>query len=604
MLEMVRQQMICIVVPGWDGTTDLSENSPVCTALSALFANVEVVQFASIALLPARADADDPRPLLMLELAIEEGIDPDDMLYRLVCHPSEAMWSLYSRFWPGGGPARQSDRNSQLHKKLMKCLSIADGGFIGARDRTARQIEKEQELLEWTRDEARAMKATEQYGDDRASFALALAQRAFKNPQFDWAIAPAPRSWWRGKGASISAKLGYVLTIFVLWLAAVWLVGAVPRGLVGVYTWLFGAPYSGVQTVADAVCEASSWVIWVSIRGVLALVGVGYLAWLVLIALPAVSKSWRRWLESVGRELDRPTETWSSWSTYWVGWIVGVPIVLAVVAFALVFTFYPAAIVDAYDALTARFLGWQIVLFFVLAIIALFCVVGVLSRIDQQLAAVGNWFFHPYEDDVPRAQQVHTSIDQCEGLVVRETAHMVSLTDIRSRNGWSAWWIRASLRIVTLFGRVFFTEGRLGSAPGIHFGHWHIIEEGRRYLFCSNYDGSFGGYLDDFINGASIGTTLAWRWTTLKRRGSAAIGQPAVDEPRSFPPTRFILFRGVKCELRFKSYARDSMLPHMFRFDARKETIDEINLATGLRDALFGERNDSNDDLIMRAIES
>ena len=98
---------------------------------------------------------------------------------------------------------------------------------------------------------------------------------------------------------------------------------------------------------------------------------------------------------------------------------------------------------------------------------------------------------------------------------------MVSLTDIRNPNGWSAWWIRVSLGIVTLFGRVFFTGGRLGDAPGIHFGHWHIIEGGRRYLFCSNYDGNFGGYLDDFINGATVGTTLAWRWTTLKPRRSA-----------------------------------------------------------------------------------
>ena len=180
---------------------------------------------------------------------------------------------------------------------------------------------------------------------------------------------------------------------------------------------------------------------------------------------------------------------------------------------------------------------------------------------------------------------------------------MVSLTDIRRPNGWSVWWIRVSLRIVTLFGRVVFTGGRLGDAPGIHFGHWHIIEGGRRYLFCSNYDGSFGGYLDDFINGATIGTTLAWRWTTLKPRRSAAFEHPDVKEPRSFPPTRFAIFRGVKCELKFKSYARDSMLPHLYRFEARKATIDEIDLATGLRDALFGERNDKNDDLIMRAIE-
>jgi hypothetical protein len=46
------------------------------------------------------------------------------------------------------------------------------------------------------------------------------------------------------------------------------------------------------------------------------------------------------------------------------------------------------------------------------------------------------------------------------------------------------------------------------------------------------------------------------------------------------------------------------MLPHLYRFDACNATLDEINLATGLRGALFGERNDTSDDLIMRAIES
>jgi hypothetical protein len=101
-----------------------------------------VVQFASIALLPARADCQDQRPSLMLELAIEEGIDPRDMLYRLVNHPSGAMWSLYGSYWSGGGPAFESERNGQLLERLMEWLSIAEGGFVGARDRTARQIRR------------------------------------------------------------------------------------------------------------------------------------------------------------------------------------------------------------------------------------------------------------------------------------------------------------------------------------------------------------------------------------------------------------------------------------------------------------------------------
>jgi hypothetical protein len=205
---------------------------------------------------------------------------------------------------------------------------------------------------------------------------------------------------------------------------------------------------------------------------------------------------------------------------------------------------------------------------------------------------------------VDRAQQVHPSIDRCEAELARGTAHIISLTDMRSPSWWSVWWTRLSLRFITLLGYVLFTEGRLGQAPGIHFGHWHIIDNGRRYLFCSSYDGNFGGYLDDFINGASVGTTLFWRWTKLKPRTPAATGEPGVGKLRHFPPSRFLVFRGVKCELRFKSYARDSMLPHLYRFDACNLTVDQIVRGTALRNALFGERNEVNDDQIMRAIES
>ena len=309
MLKMVRQQMICIIAPRWGGVLmDFSDTGDVYPALKALFEDVEVVQFASIALLPARADLPDQRPSLMLELAIEEGIDPRDMLYRLVNHPSRAMWSLYRSYWPDGGPDLESSRDEQLLEKLMEWLSIAEGGFVGARDRTARQIQKEKELLDWTRNEASALKATKQYGADRASFALALARRAFQDPQFEWAFEPAPRSYWRGSGASISAKVGYVLVVFCLWLTAVWPVSALLGALVRVCAWLFDVPRSAVQPAIDAIY----WVLCASIRGAIALIVLGLLWWLFLIALPALSARWRRWLDGIYRELERPTQTQSS----------------------------------------------------------------------------------------------------------------------------------------------------------------------------------------------------------------------------------------------------------------------------------------------------
>src|SRR5260370_24311952 len=96
----------------------------------------------------------------------------------------------------------------------------------------------------------------------------------------DRACAAILLAW---EGASISAKVGYVLVMFGLWLAAVWLVGALPRGAIGAYTWLFGAPHSAVQSVVDVVSSGSCWVLGVTIRGVLPLIALGYLRWLFLV---------------------------------------------------------------------------------------------------------------------------------------------------------------------------------------------------------------------------------------------------------------------------------------------------------------------------------
>ncbi|MBN8987280.1 MAG: hypothetical protein J0H42_03460 [Rhizobiales bacterium] len=594
MLTTVRQQMICVIAPDWSSGAVLPDSR----LLEKFFGDVGIVHFASIALLPALDDAPGKKlPSLMLELAVEEGLRPYDVFYRLVNDPSGTMWSLYSAYWSNPS-SLVSERNQALVDRLMEWHSIADGGFVGARDRSVGQIKMERDLLQQTRAEARRLKP--QYGSDRASFALALSRWARGNPALEWAAKPAPRSWYCKSGA---AKALYGLAIAGVVPAVLWLAGALSRLLMRADAWFFGMPHPGVQAVLDAVSQASRSLLWTCGRGVLALLALVVLAWLFFVVLPAIFKAWRTWLASLHRELDRPTETWSSLATYVVGWLVGVPLVIAVLACAAAYTFAPEWLASQIKPLIPHAPGWKLLGIGAVVFILGLGIVQLANRFNRLLSKLSARFYHPREDDVYRAQQVHPSIDQCEADLVGKTAHMISLTDMRDPNGWSVWWTRAALRIVTFAGRVFFTEGRLGDAPGIHFGHWHIIDNGRRYLFCSNYDGNFGGYLDDFINGATVGTTLAWRWTKLKRRASAVAGQPDVAEPRSFPPTRFAVFRGVKCELKFKSYARDSMLPHLYRFEACNTTVDEIDLATALRDALFGERNDKNDDLIMRAIE-
>ena len=596
MVKIVRQQMICIIAPDWRGGVQLSKSD--YYALHRLFLDVGVVHFASIALLPPMAGAQ--LPSLMLELVVEEGLRPYDLLSRLVNHPRGALRSLYRGYLSSHASQKASELNRQLLERLMSWQHIADGGFVGARDRSVQQIKEEKKLLEQARIEARVLKAT--HGKDRASFALALARWAFGDSRFEWAAEAAPRSYWREKGASIIAKV--VAAVIVLWLALLWLIGFLARSAACFDTWLWNRSNPAVQAVFGAVSDASGWLLGVSCRFVLALIVVSFALWVFFVALPALFAFFRRWLDSLVRELDRPTETWSSLSTYLAVWLVGLPLVLAGLWSVVTYTFWPQYFKDVVAQWIPAGPGWKQLLIGGLAILVLIGIGAIFYRFNSLLQKFSAWFYHPHEDDIERAQQVHPSIEESEARLVRGTAHMISLTDMRSPHGWSAWWTCRSLRIVTFLGRVLFTESRLGNAPGIHFGHWHIIDNGRRLLFCSNYDGDFGGYLDDFINGASIGTTLFWRWTKLKPRAPAAPDQPGVAKPRAFPPTRFLVFRGVKCELKFKTYARDSMLPHLYRFDACRLTIDEINRATVLRNALFGERNNGNDDLIMRVIES
>ena len=70
--------------------------------------------------------------------------------------------------------------------------------------------------------------------------------------------------------------------------------------------------------------------------------------------------------------------------------------------------------------------------------------------------------------------------------------------------------IRAGLWGLGLAVRVIATDGYLGSMRTIHFAHWALVSNGGRLVFFSNFDGSWESYLDDFIEKAHAGLTLAW----------------------------------------------------------------------------------------------
>lgn len=129
---------------------------------------------------------------------------------------------------------------------------------------------------------------------------------------------------------------------------------------------------------------------------------------------------------------------------------------------------------------------------------------------------------------------------------------------------------RIAHRALGLVVRVTARDGYLGSMRTIHFAHWAFLDNGGRLMFHSNFDGSWESYLDDFIEKAHAGLTLAW---------THGVG---------FPATRW-LFRGGATEGRkFKAWARHSMSESQLWFSAYKQySVNQIErharLADGLR---------------------
>ncbi|MEO6093956.1 MAG: hypothetical protein ABIT04_12895 [Novosphingobium sp.] len=100
---------------------------------------------------------------------------------------------------------------------------------------------------------------------------------------------------------------------------------------------------------------------------------------------------------------------------------------------------------------------------------------------------------------------------------------------------------RRQLTIVILWiidwgARHIFRSGRLGRVNTIHFASWTFLDDKRRVLFTSNYDGSREAYNDDFINKVAFGLNLSF---------SNGLGYPRTD---------WLILGGARHEQDFKWY--------------------------------------------------
>ena len=105
------------------------------------------------------------------------------------------------------------------------------------------------------------------------------------------------------------------------------------------------------------------------------------------------------------------------------------------------------------------------------------------------------------------------------------------------------WLFITLLWLIEYTTRHIYTRRYLARVPSIHFARWVYIDDKKRLVFCSNYDGSLESYMDDFINKVAFGLNVVF---------SNGIG---------YPRSNWLFFRGAKSEQQFKYYIRRHQLP-------------------------------------------
>jgi hypothetical protein len=103
--------------------------------------------------------------------------------------------------------------------------------------------------------------------------------------------------------------------------------------------------------------------------------------------------------------------------------------------------------------------------------------------------------------------------------------------------------MRFLLWVVNYTTRHIYIRGHLARISTIHAARWVFLNQNRRLVFASSYDGSLDSYMDDFIN------KVAWGLNIVFSNGV------------SYPTTNWLVLGGAKDEQKYKSVLRRHQLP-------------------------------------------
>ncbi len=176
----------------------------------------------------------------------------------------------------------------------------------------------------------------------------------------------------------------------------------------------------------------------------------------------------------------------------------------------------------------------------------------------------------------PQAAVRQMALEQTIRAVTRREDHTVQnqLSHIvQLKPGWFRLaTLRIVLKILNFGAHRIYNQGNLLGVSTLHFVRWQIIDEGRRLLFLTNYDGSMGSYIGDFINKSwQIPSALTGIWSNT----------------RNFPKTRWLVLDGARDIPRFTDFLREHQAdtPVWYSAYERLTTGNIVNNA-GLRRGL------------------
>ena len=150
----------------------------------------------------------------------------------------------------------------------------------------------------------------------------------------------------------------------------------------------------------------------------------------------------------------------------------------------------------------------------------------------------------------PRVNPAHAS--QLAVLEDHDVTNQFTAVGTLKPGRFRRWTIGFLLWVVDYTTKHIYNHGRLARVSTIHFARWVFLDDKKRLLFASNYDGSLESYMDDFINKVGFGLNAVF---------SNGIG---------YPKTNWLFLNGAKDEQKFKNFLRRHQLPTEVWYSAHR----------------------------------